>query len=176
MFQCEVFAVVLRFPPRKYSQTIASRKIQHPVSAFCSPHPCGLAVVCTSACFGATQDCENSTLEQKKRGGRKTGLAFRRILRLQKVRINNTSRFLSYAQRSPSLTLANNYFQKERRMFQHRAFTVALRLFPRKHSQTIAIRKKLVDKTHVIPRLSLAFLFARIDKAPHAKKERNVPA
>ncbi len=56
-------------------------------------------------------------------------------------RVHHTSRFLSCARRSPSLTLANNYFQKERRMFQHRAFTVALRLFPRNHSQTTASRK-----------------------------------
>ena len=48
--------VVLRFFPRSHSQTGTAMKIQHPVSASCSLHPCSSVPVCMSARFGAPQD------------------------------------------------------------------------------------------------------------------------
>jgi len=48
--------VVLRFFPRSHSQTGTLMKIQHPVSASCSLHPCSSVPVCMSARFGASQD------------------------------------------------------------------------------------------------------------------------
>ena len=60
--------------------------------------------------FARLRKLHAGTWERK---GRKNCLAFRHILRLQKERIHHTSQFLNYARRSPSLTLANNYSQKE---------------------------------------------------------------
>ncbi|MDI3516759.1 MAG: hypothetical protein PWP09_825, partial [Thermotogota bacterium] len=129
VFQHEVFAVVLRFllaSPHKRSLPERSEA--------CS------SMKFSQLCFAPSSQALTNDRYQKEVSGQNSrdhttvtrlplrshqqstprkdstscfSLAFRRILRLQGERIHHTSQFLNYAQRLPSLTLANNYFQKD---------------------------------------------------------------